>query len=123
MTQLEKGTKDVVAISFLYSISYLHSDFPIMASTTTVIELEPIVSANHSNRERKDQLDLFPVNNSNGSLNRRLSAANESLAHRNSFAEQVQKWNSPRINVYRLFSAFWGFILMGANDAVIGVRL
>jgi hypothetical protein len=36
-------------------------------------------------------------------------------------ADQVQKWNWPRINILRLVAACWGFMIMGANDAAIGV--
>lgn len=33
----------------------------------------------------------------------------------------LEKWNSPRINIYRSFSTFWSFLVMGANDAAYGV--
>lgn len=33
----------------------------------------------------------------------------------------LEKWNSPRINMYRSFSTFWSFLVMGANDAAYGV--
>ena len=32
-----------------------------------------------------------------------------------------EKWNHPRINIYRSFSTFWSFLVMGANDAAYGV--
>ena len=38
-------------------------------------------------------------------------------------AEKKEQWNHPRINVYRTLSAFWCFILMGANDAASGVSI
>lgn len=33
----------------------------------------------------------------------------------------LEKWNSPRINIYRSFATFWCFLTMGANDAAYGV--
>lgn len=33
----------------------------------------------------------------------------------------LEKWNSPRINIFRSFSTFWSFLVMGANDAAYGV--
>src|SRR4051812_27659846 len=35
--------------------------------------------------------------------------------------EQVHRWNNPRINMFRTFSMFWGFVVMGANDGALGV--
>lgn len=33
----------------------------------------------------------------------------------------VEKWNEPRINIYRTFATFWSFVILGANDAATGV--
>ena len=33
----------------------------------------------------------------------------------------LERWNSPRINLYKTSAAFWSFIVMGANDAAYGV--
>ncbi|KAJ5792054.1 Major facilitator superfamily domain general substrate transporter [Penicillium pulvis] len=35
----------------------------------------------------------------------------------------LEKWNSPRINIYRSFSTFWSFLVMGANDAAYGALI
>lgn len=32
-----------------------------------------------------------------------------------------QKWNSPRVNIYRVLGANFSFIIMGMNDAAYGV--
>lgn len=32
------------------------------------------------------------------------------------------KWNDPHINVWRTWTCFLGFLIMGANDAAFGVR-
>jgi hypothetical protein len=34
----------------------------------------------------------------------------------------LQKWNSPRINMWRVFAAFWSFLVLGMNDGSYGVR-
>lgn len=36
--------------------------------------------------------------------------------------EVTQKWNNPKINVFRVAACSWGFLVMGANDVVYGVR-
>lgn len=36
--------------------------------------------------------------------------------------ETVEKWNNPRINVYRFCAVSWSFVVIGMNDACIGVR-
>ena len=33
-----------------------------------------------------------------------------------------ERWNHPRINMARMFVAFYGFVIMGLNDAAYGVR-
>lgn len=33
----------------------------------------------------------------------------------------LQKWNSPRINMWRVFATFYSFIMLGLNDAAYGV--
>lgn len=35
----------------------------------------------------------------------------------------LERWNQPRINIYRSFSTFWSFLVMGANDAAYGVSV
>lgn len=35
----------------------------------------------------------------------------------------LEKWNHPRINVYRSFATFWSFLVMGSNDAAYGVSI
>lgn len=33
----------------------------------------------------------------------------------------LEKWNDPTENISRLFSTYWSFVIMGANDAAYGV--
>ena len=32
-----------------------------------------------------------------------------------------QRWNHPRINMWRSFASFFGFVIMGLNDSAYGV--
>ncbi len=38
-------------------------------------------------------------------------------------AEVLQKWNSPRINMFRVPATFWSFFVVGMNDGSYGVSL
>jgi hypothetical protein len=35
--------------------------------------------------------------------------------------EKLERWNSPKVNMWRTFAAFWSFVVMGSNDAAYGV--
>lgn len=35
--------------------------------------------------------------------------------------EQPMLWNHPRSNLFKVLSAFFAFVVMGANDAALGV--
>jgi hypothetical protein len=37
-------------------------------------------------------------------------------------AEKLERWNTPRLNLWRTLAAFWSFVVMGSNDAAYGVR-
>ena len=49
--------------------------------------------------------------------------ATEDLQSPASPAERQERWNYPRINIARMFVAFYGFVIMGLNDAAYGVRM
>ena len=40
-----------------------------------------------------------------------------------SAVEVLQKWNSPRINMFRVLATFWSFFVVGMNDGSYGVSL
>ena len=47
---------------------------------------------------------------------------NESLPSPTTASQEVvERWNSSRMNMARTFAAFWGFVVMGMNDATYGV--
>ena len=39
----------------------------------------------------------------------------------NTAVHALQRWNEPRVNMWRICATFVGFIIMGANDAAYGV--
>jgi hypothetical protein len=94
-------------------------------SATCVVELDEI---------RKPQ-QLPATKEPSLNINRRLSRvesqnsrtihdkydADGTLPSPTTATEELQKWNYPKKNMLRTFAAFWGFIVMGANDAAVGV--
>jgi hypothetical protein len=36
--------------------------------------------------------------------------------------EALQKWNEPRINMWRVFATYFSFFIFGMNDGALGVR-
>ncbi|KAI4721041.1 MFS general substrate transporter [Aureobasidium sp. EXF-10727] len=89
-------------------------------SATAVMELEPIHSPSGAPEKH------FPVESG-----RRLGHGdlddhdrrdqNETLPSPTVAShEALERWNLPRSNLYRTFAAFWGFAIMGMNDATYG---
>lgn len=91
-----------------------------MASTTTaIIELQSLPF-----QQQKGLDSVTSRNASSTSISRRLGEVDvdENIHPPEEVVDQLQQWNHPRINIARLSSACWGFIVMGANDAAVGVR-
>jgi hypothetical protein len=40
-----------------------------------------------------------------------------------STSASLERWNEPRINMYRYFTTLYSFIIMGMNDAATGVSI
>lgn len=38
-------------------------------------------------------------------------------------SEPLERWNHPRTNMFRTIACFWGFTIMGMNDAAIGALI
>lgn len=68
-----------------------------------------------STQEQSHDVNITPE-----ALPREVSAT-ESLTGDSDGFHALEKWNQPRINIYRSFSTFWSFLVMGANDAAYGV--
>ena len=45
----------------------------------------------------------------------------ENIAPPDTAVDALQKWNSPRINMWRVFAAFFSFFIVGMNDGSYGV--
>jgi hypothetical protein len=45
------------------------------------------------------------------------------LTERERHEAQLQKWNEPRVNLWRVLTTMWCFILMGMNDGAIGALI
>lgn len=77
-------------------------------SSTQVIE--------HEQYELQDPGQLFEEANQQQASEGKHHKATSTAAH-------LQKWNSPRINMYRVFATFWSFICLGANDGAYGALI
>jgi hypothetical protein len=95
-----------------------------MSSTKTFTET-PTGSTSHS------EIELQPVApaalrneghllGSKGSTN---SDPAEFLPQPSTTVSVIERWNNPKVNLYRTFATLFAFTIMGANDAAYGVRL
>lgn len=81
-------------------------------SSTMTIELqEPAPTLHLENNTEFPQQDIG--NNGHDS--------DKSLPSPVTAVEVVQRWNNPKVNIYRTFATFYTFVVMGANDAAYGV--
>ena len=101
----------------------LHRDIFIMA-TTKLQELPPRVQVQYQvpNKDQRVEYDGqtpygdSPAFTTARSQDTRLSTTGDE-------DEPVrEKWNEPRINMYRTFAAFWAFVVMGMNDGMVSAR-
>ena len=92
------------------------------SGSTCVVELQdvsgyPQNSTNLSSHPRSIHSLSIQENRKSKSNN----DTNESLPSPITAVERLQKWNRPRVNLFRSFAAFWAFTVMGMNDAAYGV--
>lgn len=109
----------------LYIVDSMPSPRQCSGSSTAVIELEPVHLVHHGVSEpakqssspvarslrRNDTDDSQDANDRNESLPSPTTASQEI----------VERWNYSKMNIARTFAAFWGFVVMGMNDATYGV--
>lgn len=93
-------------------------------SSTAVIELEPVHVPQDTTRSSKPTSGQFSrVLGRHATDGTQDEDRNESLPSPTTASEEViEKWDSSNMNMARTFSAFWGFVIMGMNDATYGVR-
>ncbi|KAF2101051.1 putative MFS transporter [Rhizodiscina lignyota] len=92
-----------------------------MSSTTTAtveIELEPIQDQADA-PERHNGKDE-PTSTAESERNKVAVSTPTELPPPITAVHTVQRWNSPRTNVPRVFAAFYAFIVVGMNDASYG---
>jgi hypothetical protein len=96
-------------------------------SSTCVVELDEIKPPQQDSLTQEPTLSinrrLSKVESRHSKTNHGEHDADGTLPSPTTATEEVQKWNYPRKNMFRTFAAFWGFIIMGANDAAVGVRI
>lgn len=93
-------------------------------SSTAVIELDHIQTIPESSQKNPSaQLGRVLGRRDTDDVDSHEEDRNESLPSPTTSAnEELERWNYPRQNMYRTFACFWGFVLMGMNDATYGVR-
>jgi hypothetical protein len=82
-------------------------------ATHTIIQVEPSSS--------DFELHSFP--SENPSEKKIEDTDHQDVTPPRTAAEVLQRWNSPRINMLRVFATFWSFFVTGMNDGSYGVSL
>jgi fucose permease len=73
-------------------------------SQTAVMEMEPATSGSEANRpEVEEAIGTLPT---------------PTVA-----VPVLQKWNNPRINMFRVFATFYSFVILGLNDGAYGALI
>ena len=90
-------------------------------SSTYVVELQPITIPAEPPRVKADGEAFRSLSQQDLRHESQDNDQNNFLPSPTTATEVVSKWNHPRINVYRTFSTFFSFLIMGANDAAYGV--
>src|SRR3984885_5202984 len=72
-------------------------------SQTAVMEMEPATSGSEANRPVVEAIGTLPT---------------PTVA-----IPVLQKWNNPRINMFRVFATFYSFVILGLNDGAYGALI
>lgn len=96
-------------------------------SSTAVIELEPVHLVHHgvSDPAKHSSSPVArPLKRNDTDDSQNANDRNESLPSPTTASQEiVERWNYPKMNIARTFAAFWGFVVMGMNDATYGVSI
>lgn len=107
------------------------------ASSTSVIELPSRAAASSSagnapgipGKAQEPQVSGERRQGGTGETNRSSHSSFDQIVSGNfeatdgTVVEAAEKWNSPRINIFRVGATFWSMMIMGANDAAYGVSV
>ncbi len=89
-----------------------------MASSTTVIEMQPTSPQQAALRSPKDQdIPLHEASANEPSSTSRPASVFSGTGHA---VSRKERWNNPKINTWRLAAIFYAFIVFGMNDASYG---
>ena len=79
-----------------------------VGTSGTSIELQPIGGTSNSHTITQAQDNIDPA---------------EFLPQPSTTVTVVERWNSPKVNVYRLGATLFAFTIIGANDAAYGALI
>jgi hypothetical protein len=101
--------------------------YPNGASSTCVVE-QPIELQDFSSHPQKPQDAKVATSHTGLRLSDRASHDDDDPVENlpsptTHAAEKLERWNSPRTNLYRSGAAFWSFVVMGSNDAAYGALI
>jgi hypothetical protein len=107
-------------------MSYRYAENPSASgSATCVVELDSVAPPKSTVQQPTPALS---IKSSSLSIEQRLSISPKDGERRDfdlpapsTAVSQVKQWNSPRINMWRVFATFYSFIILGMNDAAYGV--
>jgi len=74
-----------------------------------------------------DVVELAPISGSTSKSTQRklgtsdLESAKDEPEPPSSAISVLQKWNSPQIDMWKVFTCFWSLFVMGMNDGAYGV--
>mgnify|MGYP005989727971 CR=1 len=89
-------------------------------SSTQTIELEPIqIPAPTINKQQQPSAPLSRQRSDDALVDECQTPSSEN----NFVAQPLQRWNESPSTIFRLFSTFFTFFVMGANDAAYGPLL
>ena len=99
-------------------MTYPHE--PLQEGLAPSIELQP--SPHHGTAQGKDTYTTLLEQGPKQSSSAGITGAVEDRQSPASSVQRRERWNHPRINIARMAVCFYGFVIMGANDAAYGVK-
>lgn len=91
-----------------------------MATTTTLTINEPSSYELHSLPAKPSSIyNSTPNSGSNPDFKQQTLGISDEQPPSNA-VEALQRWNTPRINMWRVFATFWSFFIVGMNDGSYG---
>jgi hypothetical protein len=85
----------------------------LMAETSTAVNVDPVELAAISWSASQPTQRQIRISD--------LERAKDEPEPPSSAISVLQKWNSPRINMWKVFTCFWSLFVMGMNDGAYGV--